>query len=332
MKIVNLITTANSRHSNYMENINLPFMEFPDCMDMDSIKNNIKTAGKNYTVLELTDELLNDYSRFKALTDFLYEKTKLICVTENLHPAAKNTLIRCGIADCLATTDSSAIASYIRILDQRENHKSGKFLILDDNTAHIKILSSIIKRFGYKTEFINSGSSLYEKCTESNIEMVLVNLGTAGLDLNSIIRQSYGNSDIKKNPLICYKCMNEGLFVHELISGLHKITKVILTPPELFNFLTDILFKKEIITIFAKLNKTLQFEEYKNYSTESISRIYYSIQENLCSQESLCGDDTIKNLLQLTKGINKTLSKVEGLRWLNNEKGDQNKATCGGGA
>jgi hypothetical protein len=315
-----------------MEKINLPVMEFPDSMDLGSIQKNIKTAGKNYTVLELTDELLKDFSRFQALTDFLYENTKLICVTDNLHAAAKNTLIKCGIADCLTTTESSAIASYIRILDQRENHKSGKFLILDDNTSHIKILSSIIKRFGYKTEFIKDGVSLYEKCKEGNIEMVLVNLGTKGLDLNSIIRKSYGNSDIKRNPLICYKCMDEGLFVHELISGLHKITKVILTPPELYNFLTDILFKKEIITISAKLNKSLKFDQYRDYSSESISHIYYSIRENLCGQESLCGDDTIKNLLHLTKGINKTLSKVEGLRWLNNEKKEPNKATCGGGA
>jgi CheY-like chemotaxis protein len=315
-----------------MEKINFPVKEFPDSMDLDSIKKNIKTGGKNYTVLELTEKILKDFTGFKALTDFLYEKTKLICVTDNLNPAVKNTLIKCGIADCLTTTDSSAIASYIRILDQRENHKSGKFLILDDNTSHIQILSSIIKRFGYKTEFINNGESLYEKCTENNIEMVLVNLGTTGLDLNSIIRKSYGNSDIKKSPLICYKSMNEGLFVHELISGLHKITKVILSPPELFSFLTDILFKKEIITISAKLNKELKFEQYRDYSTDSISRIYYTIQENICSQESLCGNDTIENMMHFTKGINKTLSKVEGLRWLNTEKKDENKATCGEGA
>lgn len=332
MKIVNLITTDNSRHSNYMGKANLPVKEFPDSMDLDSIKKNLKTTGKNYTVLELTDKILKDFSRFKDMTDFLYENTKLICVTDNLHAAAKNTLIRCGIADCLTTTDTRVIASYIKILDQRENHKSGKFLILDDNTAHIKLLSSIIKRFGYKTEFITDGNSLYEKCSESNIEMILVNLGTKGLDLNSIIRKSYGNSDIKKNPLICYKCMNEGLFVHELISGLHKITKVILTPAELYNFLTDILFKKEIITISAKLNKALRFDDYRNYSTESISRIYYSIGESLCSQESLCTDDAVKNMASLTKGINKTLTKVEGLRWLNSEKEDRKKATCGAGA
>lgn len=331
--MVNLITKGNSLHSNYLSKMNFNVSEFPATIGLEELKKNIKPADKNYTILEITDEIVIDYNKFKDITDFLYQNTKLICITDRLLPAVETTLIKCGIADCLTTTDSAEIASYIRVLDQRENSKNGKFLILDDNTAHIRILNSIIKRFGYKTEFIKDGESLYSKCAEKNTEMVLVNLGTKGLDLNSIIRKSYANNDIKKNPLICYKCMDEGLFVHELISGLHKITKVILTPFELYSFLIDTLFKKEIITASAKLNKSLRFDQYRGYSTESLSQIYYSIQENLGSQESLFKDETVKGMINHTKTISKTITKMEGLKWLNNDNGEKlKKATCGVGA
>lgn len=333
MKMVNLITTGNSLHNNYLTKMNFPVNEFPAAVDLEDLKKKIKAENKNFTVLELTDEIVRDYINFKDITDFLYHNTKLICITDRLLPDVEKTLIKCGIADCLTTTDPSAIASYIRVLDQQENSQNGKFLILDDNTAHTRILNSIMNRFGYKTEFIQNEESLYAKCSENHIEMVLVNLGTKGLDLNSIIRKSYANSDIKKNPLICYKCMDEGLFVHELTSGLHKITKVILTPFELYSFLADMLFKKEIITASAKLNKSLNFDKYRGYSTESLSNIYYSIQESLCSQESLFEDETISSMINHTKSISKTIAKMEGLKWLNNDNGKNlKKATCGEGA
>lgn len=332
-KMINLITTDNSLHSNYLSKMNFPVNEFPVLICLEELETKIKPADKNYTILELTDEMLIDYKNFQDITDFLYQNTKLICITDKLLPAVEETLIKCGIADCLTTTDSAEIASYIRVLDQREHSKNGKFLILDDNSAHIKILNSIIKRFGYKTEFIQDEESLYAKCAKKQTEMVLVNLGTKNLDLNSIIRKSYANSDIKKNPLICYKCMDEGLFVHELISGLNKITKVILTPFELYSFLADTLFKKEIIKASSKLNKAIKFDKYRKYSTESLSQIYYSIQENLGSQESLFKDESLKGMMDHTKIISKTIAKMEGLKWLNNDNGKQlKKTTCGEGA
>ena len=333
MKMINLITLNNTLYKAPLEKMNFQITEFPLTIDLSTLKKNIKSLKKNYTILQLTDEVVKGFNNFREITDFLYENTKLICITEEISPAVKINLAKCGIADCLATTEAGEVASYIRILDQRENQKPGKFLILDDNTSHIRILNSIIKRFGYKTEFIPDGDTLYSRCSESHIEMILVNLGTKGLDLNSIIRRSYGNSDIKKNPMICYKCMDEGLFVHELISGLHKITKVILTPLELYSFLTDILFKKEVITASARLNKALKFDQYRDYSSSSISAIYYSIQEKLCSRESLFKDETVKNMMNLTKTLGRTLAKVEGLRWLSNDADNETKkTTCGVGA
>lgn len=332
MKMINLITLSNKSYKDPLEKTGFQIREFSSSINLNSLKKDFTSHKKNYTVLQITNESLKEVNQFREITDFLYDNTKLICISDEITPEIKKNLIRFGIADCLPTTDAGAVTSYIRILDQRENQKTGKFLILDDNSSHIKILNSIIKRFGYKTEFIPDCDTLYSRCGESHIEMVLVNLGTKGLDLNSIIRRSYGNSDIKRNPLICYKCMDEGLFVHELISGLHKITKVILTPQELYSFLTDILFKKEVITASARLNRSLKFDQYRDYSTNSISAIYYSIQEKLCSQESLFKDETAANMINLTRNLGRTLAKVEGLRWLNNEPDENKKATCGAGA
>ncbi len=333
MKMINLITLNNKPYRDSLEKMNFQIREFPVSVDLNSLKKGFTSHKKNYTVLQITNESLKTLNQFCEITDFLYNNTKLICISDDITPEIRIRLIKCGIADCLPSTEAGAIASYIRILDQRENHKAGKFLILDDNSSHSKILNSIIKRFGYKTEFIPDGDTLYSRCSENNIEMILVNLGTRGLDLNSIIRRSYGNSEIKRNPLVCYKCMDEGLFVHELISGLHKITKVILTPQELYSFLTDILFKKEVITASARLNKALKFDQYREYSGSSISTIYYSIQEKLSSRESLFKDETVTDMINLTRTLGRTLAKVEGLRWLSNDSDDETKkTTCGVGA
>lgn len=332
MKMINLITLNNKLYRDSFEKAGFQIREFPFSADLNTIKKDFTIHKKNYTVLQLTNESWRSLNRFREITDYLYDKTKLICIADEITPEAGKNLIKCGIADCLPATDVAAVSSYIRILDQRENQKTGKFLILDDNSSHTKILNSIIKRFGYKTEFITDGDTLYSRCGESHIEMILVNLGTRGLDLNSIIRRSYGNSEIKRNPLVCYKCMDEGLFVHELISGLHKITKVILTPQELYSFLTDILFKKEVITASARLNRALKFDQYRDYSASSISAIYYSIQEKLCSQESLFKDETVTDMINLTRTLGRTVAKIEGLRWLNNDADGIKKTTCGAGA
>jgi len=332
MKMINLITLNNNLYRDSFEKKGFQVREFPLPLDLNTIKRDFTTHKKNYTVLQITGQSLETLNSFRDTTDFLYDNTKLICIADEITPETGRNLIKCGIADCLSTTEAAAVTSYIRILDQRENQKAGKFLILDDNSSHIKILNSIIKRFGYKTEFIPDGDTLYSRCGESHIEMILVNLGTKGLDLNSIIRRSYGNSEIKRNPLVCYKCMDEGLFAHELISGLHKITKVILTPLELYSFLTDILFKKEAITASAGLNRALKFDKYRDYSANSISAIYYSIQEKLCSQESLFKDETVTDMINLTRNLGRTVAKIEGLKWLNNDADGIKKTTCGAGA
>ena len=332
MNIVNLITSKNELLRQSLLNEGFAVNEFSPATENHNLDEKILKGKNNYTLLELPEI---DNSVNGILSDrikLLYEKSKLICFSENINPTLRGFLLKAGISDCITDFSPERITSYLKNLNIKPETRAGTFVILDDNELQKNMFNSIIKRFGYRTLFVSTTDELFENVSDPDNIMVLINIGTTGLDLNGLVRKSYNSSDIKKNPVVTYKCMDQGLFVHEIINGLNRLTKVILSPEELYCMLTDLLFKKEITSYTNSYLNSLKYEKIYTYAGKTIQQIYYDNQGNPCGQESLFDKVRIDSMIESAEMIQRTLIRAEGIIWLRHTESSQNRATCGAGA
>jgi hypothetical protein len=332
VNIVNLITSRNEQLRQPLHNEGFVVNEFSPATDNSNLDEKIIKGKNNYTLLEIHDFSNSGSAELTERVALLYGKSKLICFSETMSADLRKFLLRMGISDCITDFSPDRIASFIKNLNIKPDKKTGNFIILDDNELQKNMFNSIIKRFGYSTLFVSSVEELFQVVSEPDNVMVLVNIGSAGLDLNGLVRRSYINSDIKKNPVIAYKCMDQGLFVHEIINGLNRLTKVILSPEELYCMLTDMLFKKEITSCTSSYINSLKYEKIYSYAAKTIQQIYYENHGDPCGQESLFDRDRIDSMIESAETIRKTLIRAEGIIWLRHSETSQNRPTCGAGA
>lgn len=284
-----------------------------------------------YTLLEIPELNADTAERIEGIVKSLHETSGIICFCETITRDIKGFLLKNGLADCIEGSDPGRISRYIQLLSMPCMDAAGTFLILDDNSTHKKMLESIIKRFGYNINFISSIDELFEMTGDPENIMLLINMGTGKLDMNAVVRRSYNNTDIKKIPVIAFKSMEQGLFVHEIINGLNRLTKIILSPEELYCMLTDMLFKKEIMSYTSVYTGLIKYAGFFSYAEKSIQQIYYEIQQDPCGQDSLFGADRINSIIESAEKIRKSLIKIEGIKWLSGQGTSGKQLTCGGG-
>ena len=329
MNIVNLITSKNDQLRQPLHNRGFVVNEFSPSADDNDLDEKIFKGKNNYTLLEISADDESSIEKISGRVKLLYEKSKLICLSEALTPFLRKFLLKTGISDCITDFSPERIALYIENLNIKPAPRTGTFIILDDDQQQKNMLNSIIKRFGYNTLFASSVEELFLKVSEPGIIMVLINIGTAGIDLNGLVRKSFISADIKKNPVIAYKCMDRGLFVHEIINGLNRLTKAILSPEELYCMLTDMLFKKELITHTNSYISSLKYEKYSSYAVKTVQQIYYEYNGSVCGQESLFEKERIDSMIESSEMLRKTLIRAEGIIWLRHPDSLQKRATCG---
>jgi len=329
--IVNLITFRNKEFINGFQREGYETAEFSPLTESSQLRLSLKKKSANYTLFEISDNNKTDRKQLAESIKVLYKETKLICLCEKITPFISSLLIETGIADCIEHFNTERIITYINFLQTKPSQKHGTFLILNDSEAHTNMLNGIIKRFGYNTEFVSDGDSLFSGLRDNGILMIIMNLGTAGIDLNGIVRKAYGNSDIKKFPVVAYKSIEQGLFVHEVLNGLNRLTKVIYSPQELFCMLVDLLFKKEIMALFSEFSSSLNLEKFRNYAVTPLPQLYYSTQGETFSGECIFSTNHIEAMLKSADEITTSLIKIDGIRWLRLAQATGDRPTCGAG-
>lgn len=330
MNIVNLITSKNDLLRQPLHNEGFVINEFHPETENNNLEEKIVKGKNNYTLLEIPDLKNSETDILSERVKLLYKKSKLIIFSETMTPGLRQFLLKSGISDCITDFSPERIASYLKNLNIKPEIKAGTFVILDDNVLQKNMFNSIIKRFGYNTLFVSSLEELFLKAGEPDNIMILINIGSAGLDLNALVRRSFVNSDIKKNPVVAYKCMEQGLFVHEIINGLNRLTKVILSPEELYCMLTDMLFKKEITSCTNSYVSSLKYDKIYTYAGKTLQQIYYENHGDPCGQESLFDRERIDSMIESADRISKTLIRADGIIWLRHSETSQNRPTCGG--
>jgi len=322
---INLITSKNDLIAPILRNEGFIADELHLNNQINSITHN------SLTLLEIPNLNKDTDERITEIIRSLNENSRIVCFCETISQDIKRFLLKNGLADCIEGFDPARISEYLKALTSLDNVNAGRFLILEDRSTHKKILTSIINRFGYTIKFISTIDELFEDIKIPGNIMLLINMGTEKLDMNAVVRKSYNDPDIKKIPVIAYKSAEQGLFVHEIINGLNRLTKVIMSPEEIFCMLTDMLFKKEIMSFTNYYTGLLKYAKFFSYAEKSPQQIYYEIQSDPCGQDSLFDRDRMISMIQSTEKMRRSLIKIDGIIWLANLMTSGNQPTCGGG-
>jgi len=324
MKKVRLLTQDNQEYSAHLRKAGYTVEEITLSPQTDPGVE--LSSSYAFTVAEICDtNIFNmDLKHLAAASE------RFVCLAPAVSNRVRAQLLGYGISDIIPTGSPERLVSYLRMLESPIPAEQGKILIFETNPVRKNILSNIIMRFGYHPVFVGTTDSLFDNLKQTGIQFILFNLGGEKLDLGDFIRRSYANTEIKRIPLLAYKDMKEGIFVNEMLSGLHRLTKLIFSPEELYSYLVDILFRKEIIPLIETLNSGLHFSTHANYSQETLSQIYHGTTQDLFAQSNILDEENMLNLFNTMRQIKKTLVKADGLKWLRQETtGSVN--TCGAG-
>ncbi len=294
----------------------------------DGILGACRDLPGSYTLLQIVTGSRGISNCSPEVLAALAASTHLVCLADELTDPARATLLSAGVCDCLCSTSPHIPASYLEAIIKTASVNNGTFAVLDRNSVHVRMLSGIAGRFGYSIRQLQSIEEFYSFISVNVPAMTLINLGT-DIDFNRFIRESH-SSPIKKSPVIAYKDLNEGLFVHEVLNGLGKITRLILSLEELYRLLIDLLMNKGIISGASRFNHSIEYEKHKHYRGMTLQQMYYEIHNDPCGQESLISRNRAGTIMNELEEIRRCLLMGEGIKWLAGPC--SGKATCGAGA
>ncbi len=238
-------------------------------------------------------------------------------------------LFQRGLPDLLPLEAASRAPEIVTAMDARPAAPRGSFALLESVAPRAALLRAVIERFGYEAVPCAGADELFSLIQNADFQGVLFSLGTPGLDLAAFIRKALAGGDARRVPFYPYKDMHEGLFVHEIISGLNRIARVIMSPAELLSHLANLLFRKELFTLTDRLNRTIEFTGNIQFVRESPARIYHTMGMDLFSMGNALSDEAHGPLCDIVSEVRSLLLKSEGLRWLGIDA--VKKPTCGPG-
>jgi hypothetical protein len=326
MKRIDLITSKNFLYRDSLAGLGYAITEYGFPVSPAVIGEIQRSHPVDVTVVEAdAPGILTHADLYHAIG----MRERVICFARGLTPDNKNFLLSCGIADVIGEHDDEKLVSVLQSFGGSSDASAGTFIILEHGSANRKVLKSIIGRFNYRVIFVSSVDELFEQSLDNGVQFVLINLGSAGLDLNGLVRKSYSRELAKTVPVLAYKDLREGLFVHELVGGLNRLTKYILSMEELYGLLVELLYRKEIIPLVASLRTLADYDVNACYDAESLGRAFFACEKTIFTQASLLTDEIFGAMHVIERRLHAATMKVESLKWLKFEIDRKSISTAG---
>ncbi|MFH0976695.1 MAG: hypothetical protein V1874_13005 [Spirochaetota bacterium] len=327
MKELLLITFANKFYLEKLESKGFPIIEYGQPLSDQSINeiNNIGFSG--IAVIEFIEDSMQ---RLENTINVLRKNSvRVVALAARINNNLREYFFKLGISEVLESNNADRVANYLDITEKNSNKMYGKLLILEDNNERINILKTIIDRFNYSPVIAESIDQFFDSLNGVNIQLILINMGLKDFDLNYFLRRSFSSEMYKRIPVIPYKDKSEGLFIHEMISGLNKITKVILNTDEIYSFLVDILFRKELSPGINLLTETLDVESMNKFAIEPLNRLYMLMGTDIFSMKRIITKENIDIINGRIDSLRNLTVKVDGFKWLINEAMDASASIAG---
>ncbi|TAL31074.1 MAG: hypothetical protein EPN93_18815 [Spirochaetes bacterium] len=238
-------------------------------------------------------------------------------------------MLRNGIADLLRPQPDANLADILAAIAEKPGAACGSFAILEPDPCFARVLTEVIERFGCEAVVCAGADDLFARIQGRDFQGVLLSMGAPGLDLASFIRRALAGGDAKRVPFYPYKDMREGLYVHELISGLNRIARAVMSPREILGYLANLLFRKQLFVLVDRLNREIEFTGNIHLVREPLARIYHTMGMDAFSMENAMSDEAYLPLCDINRELQALLLRAQGLRWMGIDQ--EKKPTCGRG-
>ncbi|MBP7582927.1 MAG: hypothetical protein KBA61_02755, partial [Spirochaetes bacterium] len=255
----------------------------------------------------------------------------ILCLGNPSGDAERRELLDLGISDLLPTGDHSLAMKYAgAMIESGRECSRGRVLVLEEEGPFTRVLESITGRYGYSLDVVGSIDALFASVAEKPAELVLVNIGARGFDMAEFVKKAYSGAEIKKYPLIAYKDMKEGLFVHEVTTGLNRLTKTILSRDELLNLLITLFYRNETGPLLGEARALLDADSPVGADTSTLRRLFYAAGPELCTMTKIFDGGRFSLSLDTCAALYGAVLKTAGFTWMITPPRDC--PTCGGGA
>jgi hypothetical protein len=329
LKRIILLTYSNSIYKGPLSSAGMEVISLDlPLTDEDRISCERHAADKRGTaIIDFTDD--NIASLREIIKMFSDNSVRIVALSDRITDNIRRALLSAGISDALMTRDAKVVSDYISVIIKERPYPAGRIIVVDSGRPQIDILNSIIRRFNYTPVLSDSDTGLFEILGQSNIFLIFINLASANFDISRFVKKAFSNNEIKKIPVIAYKSSDDGLYIHELLSGLKRVTRVILSDEEVYGFLTGFLFRKELYPHIDTINDSLEFNENIQFSRSSLSQIYHSMGPDIFSMENIFRDEKMRALSGTIDSLRESLVRIEGMKWL--VRDGKNTTFCGSG-
>lgn len=328
MRKVHLATYKNNIFSEAIKKAEFNVIEYNFPVEEESLNHILSQKNSGYFLIELTEK---NFMQELNLARSVIENCKVICVADEINDLMKCLLLENGISDLLMPADSKRTALYLRSLEKRDREIHGRIAVMDDDASAVNIIKTISSRFGFKIITADSIDSLFKKISDEEVEMILINIGMDNIQLPDLIKKSFLKNEMRRSPVIIYKDMKKGMFVHEFMSGLNRISKVILSHDELYSFLLDILFRKQTAVKIGKLNEYADYSSNPVFGKGNLCQVFFQNEKEVFSFENIFEEKGFHEAIRQISSLKKLMLMTEGLRWLRHDtKGKRSICEAGG--
>lgn len=244
----------------------------------------------------------------------LFPDVRIIVCAPSITPALEAQLLQAGSAEFLAASESAAL-DYL--LSCKTAEMSGEtVLVFDENTVHTKIIKNILSLFGCELIAAKTLQEFFDIPKQKQCILTLANIGSSGFDILKFIKQSYTESEFKRIPFIPYKGSDEGISLIEVSTGINRLAKCIVSPRELYAFLVNTFFNRELYTQIQKLNTDSQYKGNEFFAEQSFSRIFFDNTPDIFSMEKSLLNAVSSGLLSTAEGLVCIIKKTAAVSWL----------------
>ena len=263
--------------------------------------------------MEVTESCLDNLSDLMQVRSC---RERIICTAGHVTERIRTALFRNGIADLWPSAELARLGEYLGAISGEDEKPEKTILVLEKDPSVMRIISTITGRFGYRARFFDSAIELCSATGDPDAECVLINLGCEENGTAGLVKALHGKIETKSRPFIAYRDMSLGVSVSELMNGLNRITRVVLSREELYSFLAEILPRKQIMTMIMNMGNALDSHGNRRYTCETLGQVYFQEKGDVFDDEGfLCGSN-VREMLGLNSRIRQALLRAEGLSWM----------------
>lgn len=250
------------------------------------------------------------------------------CIYPEFDGLYRSSLIDIGMCDIITSADPRLIFRCLRTVCFGERHPfRGTVHLMSDTLPFARLLNTAVRRFHYEVKNAHSTDELIRLSEKGTPDLFLVDMDTSGFDSIEFAKKASASSSLKKAPLVFYKDMRNGLFVHDINPNLQRLAKVILSREELLNLLLTLFFLAEIASpaqSFAAFLRKTDLSDKK-----SLREIFYAGGPDLCYMGNFFSHECFSTMANAGRNIIDLIERIEPLRWMISPL--EKRPTCAGG-